>query len=86
MTDERLEELRDRYDEVTRQLALSVALAYPIGQRCAIIRTRRGIEYEIRGEIVFTPSSYGCPTELRIRTDKRGTIMSADYHDVRRLP
>lgn len=78
----KLKRLRDRFKESGAELAAAVTEAFPVGQRCAIKRMRRDTPFQIRGVVASTPWSCSHPTELMIRTDKRGTIMRADYQDV----
>lgn len=79
-----LKRLREDYEEVRADLATMVGEFYPLGARCAIVRTRNDKKYQITGFIRHLPI-FGDPTRLSVQTDARGTILNADYEDIELL-
>ena len=77
-----VDELRKRHEEAAQALVEAVAAKFPVGTRCSILRSRNNVQYRIRGEIAVTAWSTYFPTNLGIKTDKRGTMMWAEYMDL----
>lgn len=75
-----LERIRKRLESTQAELSKRVAVEFPVGRRCWIL-WKEGRQ-RIPGTIVREPSSYYEPTRLIIRSEKRGTIMRADYRDI----
>jgi hypothetical protein len=80
-----IENMRSEYEKRQQALADEVGRIYPLGRRCAILRRRKGESYRIYGIIYGAPCAWASPTRLSVKTDSRGTIMQADYHDIELL-
>jgi hypothetical protein len=73
------------FETASSALVNAIADYFPLGSRCAIIRTRKGIEYRILGVVWSHPKAWVDQRRLAVKTDSRGTVLGADFSDIQLL-